>query len=133
MRHHPSKQKAYSSLPMDNARDLYPYSIVWSPLPPITWLLPFIGHTGICDGKGVIYDFAGPYTIGVGRMAFGSPTKYYKLDPSKCSSASWDEAVAEGCDVYSRRMHNIFCDNCHSHVAKCLNIMGYGTFLINDC
>jgi transmembrane protein 222 len=23
-------------------------------------------------------------------------------------------------------MHNIFCDNCHSHVAKCLNIMGYG-------
>ena len=22
-------------------------------------------------------------------------------------------------------MHNICCDNCHSHVAKCLNIMGY--------
>ena len=22
-------------------------------------------------------------------------------------------------------MHNIFFDNCHSHVAKCLNVMGY--------
>ena len=37
---------------------------VWSPLPPITWILPFIGHTGICTEDGIIYDFAGPYTIG---------------------------------------------------------------------
>ncbi len=22
----------------------------------------------------------------------------------------------------------MFCDNCHSHVAKCLNVMGYGEF-----
>ena len=22
-------------------------------------------------------------------------------------------------------MHNLFCDNCHSHVARALNIMGY--------
>ena len=22
-------------------------------------------------------------------------------------------------------MHNICCDNCHSHVAKCMNIMGF--------
>jgi large-conductance mechanosensitive channel len=28
--------------------------------------------------------------------------------------------------VYKGRMHNLFCDNCHSHVAKCLNNMGYG-------
>ena len=26
-------------------------------------------------------------------------------------------------------MHNICCDNCHSHVAKCLNIMGYSKCL----
>ena len=30
-----------------NAR--FPLSIVWTPLPGISWLLPFIGHTGICD------------------------------------------------------------------------------------
>lgn len=26
----------------------FPYSIVWTPLPLITSILPMIGHTGIC-------------------------------------------------------------------------------------
>jgi transmembrane protein 222 len=26
---------------------------------------------------------------------------------------------------YKQRMHNIFCDNCHSHVAYCLNKMEF--------
>jgi hypothetical protein len=37
----------------------YPYCIVWTPLPPITWLVPFIGHMGIATSAGIIYDFAG--------------------------------------------------------------------------
>ena len=28
------------------------FCILWSPLPFITWLLPFIGHLGIADSKG---------------------------------------------------------------------------------
>ena len=31
----------------------------------IRWLLPFIGHMGICDSEGKVHDFAGPYHIGV--------------------------------------------------------------------
>lgn len=76
-------------------KNLYPHCILWSPLPPITWILPFIGHTGISDAEGVIYDFAGPYTIGVGEMAFGNPTRYIQLDPEECSNLSWDEGVEE--------------------------------------
>lgn len=110
---------------IDNSKDIYPYCIVWSPLQPITTFLPFIGHTGIADSRGVIYDFAGPYQIGTGRMAFGSPTRYIQLDPKLCDDLNWDEALHQGCDIYSQRMHNILFDNCHSHVAKCLNIMGY--------
>lgn len=111
---------------MDHSRQRYPYCIVWSPLPLITWFLPFIGHTGIADSSGIIYDFAGPYTIGRGNFAFGAPTRYLVLDPDECRDKEWNSAIEDGCDVYSRRMHNIFCDNCHSHVAKCLNVMGYG-------
>ena len=37
----------------------------------------------------------------------------------------WDAAVEQGCDIYSHRMHNICCDNCHSHVVQCLNLMAY--------
>jgi transmembrane protein 222 len=103
----------------------FPFAIVWSPLPPITWILPFIGHTGIATSEGVIYDFAGPYTINRDNMAFGAPTRYLQLSPSQCDGLDWDSSVEEGCSVYSQRMHNLCFDNCHSHVARCLNAMGY--------
>ena len=110
---------------IDVSRQRYPYCIVWSPLPPITWFLPFIGHTGICDSEGIIWDFAGPYTIGRDRMAFGNPTRYIPLDPEMAKAMSWDEAVRDANTVYSKRMHNICWDNCHNHVAQALNAMGY--------
>jgi hypothetical protein len=113
---------------------------------------------GICDSRGVIYDFAGPYSIGEDKMAFGNATRYLQLDVRKvhancrlvstCSSNSltqsgenhtpsqvpgaiaagektemWDDAVRAGCKIYSRRVHNLCCDNCHSHVAVCLEHM----------
>ena len=80
---------------------------------------------GICDSKGVIYDFAGPYCIGVGKLAFGDPVKYLYLEKTKCVAQDWDTSVQDGNEIYSQRVHNLFCDNCHSHVAKCLNIMKY--------
>jgi hypothetical protein len=27
-------------------KQIYPYCILWSPIPLITWILPFVGHTG---------------------------------------------------------------------------------------
>ena len=54
-----------------NDDDLHPlsFTILWSPLPPITWLIPFIGHMGIANSKGIANDFQGPYTVGDrGRM-----------------------------------------------------------------
>ena len=57
---------------VNHTRQLYPYCIVWSPLGPITWFCPFIGHTGIGDSTGIIHDFAGPFSIGKGNMAFGN-------------------------------------------------------------
>lgn len=102
------------------------YSIVWSPLPVITWFFPFIGHTGICDSSGVASDFQGPYFVGDdGRMAFGAPTRAIKV-PS--APANWDETIQQANEVYRGRMHNIFCDNCHSHVAYALNAMPVTAF-----
>ena len=53
----------------------FPFSIVWTPLPLITWILPFIGHTGIALSNGIIHDFAGPYTISIDDLAFGETHK----------------------------------------------------------
>ncbi|XP_040507907.1 transmembrane protein 222 isoform X1 [Gallus gallus] len=143
---------------LDVERGRFPYCVVWTPIPVLTWLFPIIGHMGICTSTGVIRDFAGPYFVSEDNMAFGKPVKsphshrpllrvvllkenhvklnllrgvttmYWKLDPGKVYSSSpnaWDTAVHDASEEYKHRMHNLCCDNCHSHVALALNLMRY--------
>ncbi|XP_070549813.1 transmembrane protein 222-like [Ptychodera flava] len=156
-----------SSYKIDKERCRYPYSIVWTPIPCLTWILPFIGHMGICMSSGIIRDFAGPYYVSVSQflhckctnylhkalfllrallkacrvllifisselnhtkrscMAFGTPTRYLQLKPSNARKDNWDTAVLSASEEYKHRMHNLCCDNCHSHVAMALNMMQY--------
>ena len=88
----------------DPANNRYPYCITWSPLPLITWIFPFIGHTGIADSRGITYDFQGPYMIGEEYMAFGNPTRYLQLKPSKAKLQDWDQ-------VQSRRLILASCES----------------------
>ena len=60
---------------IDPDRARFPFCIVWTPLPLISWLLPFIGHTGIAMSDGVIHDFSGPYCITIDDLAFGETHK----------------------------------------------------------
>jgi len=96
----------------DNRR--FPLCIVWTPLPIISWILPFIGHMGIATSAGIIRDFAGPYYVSENEMAFGWPTRYWQLDLSKISTSAnrrevWDRAVADASDEYKTRMvHFVF-------------------------
>lgn len=110
---------------LDIPNDKYPFCIVWTPIPVLTWLFPFIGHMGIALSSGVIRDFAGSHFVSEDNMAFGRPTKYWEMDPSSCKGGvlGWDTAVTEASEIYKGRIHNLFCDNCHSHVATALNIM----------
>jgi hypothetical protein len=50
---------------VDIKRVRYPHCLVWTPIPVLTWLFPFIGHMGIARTDGVIRDFAGPYYVSV--------------------------------------------------------------------
>ena len=38
---------------------------------------------------------------------------------------AWDYAIENADREYKERMHSIFCDNCHSHVALAMNNMNY--------
>ena len=40
--------KYYAKQQNDKIHQRYPFCIVWTPLPLISYFLPFIGHTGIC-------------------------------------------------------------------------------------
>jgi hypothetical protein len=46
-------------------------------------------------------------------------------DAKQSQKQAFDVAVGKGCAVYSKRMHNLVADNCHSHTANCLMHMGY--------
>ena len=50
-----------ANMDVDKAR--FPLCITWTPLPLITWIIPSIGHVGICHSDGKIHDFAGPYFV----------------------------------------------------------------------
>ena len=86
-----------------------------------------MGHMGICMSSGTIRDFAGPYMVGEGDMAFGRPTRYLQLNPKNAAGGErgWDHGVIEASETYRHRVHNLCCDNCHSHVATALDNMRY--------
>jgi hypothetical protein len=88
----------------------YPFCLVWTPIPLITWIFPFIGHMGIATSQGLIRDFAGefvkkyfkvvessnqflgPYVVSKDDMGFAWPTRYLVLDVEKVEGGakSWD-------------------------------------------
>lgn len=82
---------------------------------------------GIALSNGVIRDFAGSYFVSEDNFGFGKPTRYIMLNPKKASQGvfGWDEAVSKASVVYGTRMHNLFWDNCHSHVGLALATMKY--------
>ena len=117
--------KSKKKLKIDNVKQRYPYCIVWTPLPCISWIIPCIGHVGICNSEGVINDFAGPYTVSVDNMAFGNPTKFVILQLTQKEFSEYDKAVEYGRKTYNGMDYNFFTNNCHSFVAHVLNKLKY--------
>ena len=63
-------------------------------------------------------------------MAFGAPTRYLEINVELLPGGAerWDAAIEEANRVYDQRIHNICCDNCHSHVSLALNKMPLEAF-----
>ncbi|CAN8066648.1 unnamed protein product [Agarophyton chilense] len=128
---------------LEDSGERHPFSVVWTTLPLISWIVPIVGHMGIADSRGVVYDFSGPFQVTVGSFMCGPAKRQWSLnvneihaninstsnsghcDEVQSSAKAYDEAVIDASKTYGKRMHNIFCDNCHSHVAKVLNLLQY--------
>ena len=76
------------------------FSIVWTPLPFISAICPWIGHVGFVDLKGNCFDFAGPYTITVNDLAFGKPYKYHSLDKKMILGEKKDALYSRASNFY---------------------------------
>ena len=120
-----SLSKRGNKYKIDKRNNRYPFCIVWTPIPCITWLLPCIGHAGICDSNGVIHDFSGPYYVSIDDMAFGNPTKFVILKLSQREFNDYDKAVQSAMIKYNKMDYNFFCNNCHSFIANALNKLKY--------
>ena len=110
---------------IDKYHQRYPFCIVWTPIPCITWLLPCIGHTGICGSDGIIRDFAAPYYVSIDDMAFGNPTKFVILQLSQKEFLDYDKALETATKNYGKMYYDFFTNNCHSFVAHFLNKLHY--------
>ncbi|PFH38714.1 transmembrane protein [Besnoitia besnoiti] len=109
--------------------DRHPYCVVWTYLPCLTTFFPFIGHVGICTAEGVVHDFAGPYFVSVDRMQFHRPMRAWRLERERMhppvDAAAYDMAIQAADTRFRETSHNLFCNNCHHHVAEALNRMAY--------
>ncbi|KAI4376983.1 hypothetical protein MLD38_014682 [Melastoma candidum] len=127
---------------IDTKKEKFPCCLVWTPLPVVSWLAPFIGHVGICREDGVILDFSGSNLVNVDDFSFGSVARYLQLDRQECcfppnlsghtckpgykhsefgTAHTWDEALQSSVRTFEHKTYNLFTCNCHSFVANCLN------------
>ncbi|CAD7969424.1 unnamed protein product [Amoebophrya sp. A25] len=119
----------------DMGKEIFPSSIVWCSLCGITWFLPMVGHMGITDESGEIYEFLGLGATKSGGLAFGPVLRYIPLNRRPSSRESedkrkmrWNDAVALGNRQCRGRGHKCLFDNCHTYVADVLNNMEYANF-----
>ncbi|CAN0857849.1 Protein REVERSION-TO-ETHYLENE SENSITIVITY1 [Linum grandiflorum] len=132
---------------IDPKKARFPCCLVWTPLPVVSWLAPFMGHVGICREDGTILDFSGSNLVTVDNFAYGAAARFLQLDRDQCcfprnraghtckhgfmhtengSAITWDDALHASTRFYETKTYNIFTCNCHSFVANCLNRVCYG-------
>ncbi|MFQ6669973.1 hypothetical protein Gotur_035015 [Gossypium turneri] len=131
---------------IDSKNSKFPCCLVWTPLPVVSWLAPFIGHVGICREDGAVLDFSVSNFVNVDGFAFGAAARYVQLDREKCcfppnmsghtckrgyqhseygTAITWDDALRSSARNFEHKSYNLFTCNSHSFVADCLNRLCY--------
>lgn len=116
-----------SKYKIDHKKRYYPFTIVWTPVPLISWLWPRAGHLGIGKSDGHVKDFAISYKVTTDSNLLGRPLKYWILDPSKAKGGieGWDKAIEETTPLFCKKKNLVLVSNCHTHVSQVLNAMEY--------
>ena len=107
------------------SKNRYPYCIVWTPIPFLTYIIPFIGQTGIANSKGIIHDYSASFFVNVDDFSFGKPTKYLQLDLNEKEKFEYDKAIEKGDLKFRTLIYNFFRNNSHMYVAYILNQIKY--------
>ncbi|KAI5079805.1 hypothetical protein GOP47_0005284 [Adiantum capillus-veneris] len=118
----------------------FPRSIVWTPLPIVSWLAPFLGHVGVCREDGIIVDFAGSYYVNIDSFAFGAAARFVHLDEQQCcfppylsghtcksgfehaqvgTALSWDDGLRSCMQHFQHKSYNPFTSYIWTDLIDC--------------
>ncbi|KAH7301386.1 hypothetical protein KP509_23G023000 [Ceratopteris richardii] len=140
-----SAEATFADFASEFSHDQFPHSIVWTPLPAVSWLAPFLGHVGVRREDGTILDFAGSYCISINNFAFGATARFFSLDRQQCcfphltghtckssykhaqtgTVLSLDDGLQNCMHHFQIKSCNPFTCTCHSFVSSFLNIVAY--------
>eukprot|EP00747_Dinoflagellata_sp_TGD_P209661 gnl/TRDRNA2_/TRDRNA2_83036_c0_seq1.p1 gnl/TRDRNA2_/TRDRNA2_83036_c0~~gnl/TRDRNA2_/TRDRNA2_83036_c0_seq1.p1 ORF type:complete len:241 (-),score=32.38 gnl/TRDRNA2_/TRDRNA2_83036_c0_seq1:98-757(-) len=115
---------------IDPSRDCFPRCIVWTIFPFCSACLPFVGHMGIGNSRGEVFEFmgGGAFRAPQGGLSFFPVTRYVQLSPRLVRRGTWDEAILTTIRKYKGVGHGACVSNCHTFVAECLAEMRYAGF-----
>jgi len=107
----------------------YPLFIVWCAIPILSDIFPFVGHVGITNSDGWIYDFIGDGTIhqsASNNLSFNRVMRVIPLNSINCKHPI-DESLRRVMMHYTRtnERYNLFGQNCHDFVGIVLNLSEY--------
>ena len=93
--------------------------VVWTTIPILSWICPFLGHAGICDSKGFLYDFQGDNFVGKNQFLFSDPKRIMNIE---CVDKEiLDQAISETVCEFSHKNYSLICSNCHLFVCEVLD------------
>lgn len=92
---------------INKAKKLFPYCVVWTHLPLISAIIPFVGHTAICSSKGIIHEFAGYHQININQLSFGPAIKYVQCKLALHEQAKWDQLIEESDTHFGKTNHHL--------------------------
>ena len=103
----------------------YKYCIIWSHIPLITFLIPFIGHSSIVNSYGFIHDFDSSYFIKIYNEEENGFSKIVYLNLDDSQKKIWDNVI-ENMDKYYKKKSFSFCGyNSFKYISNILSNIEY--------
>lgn len=99
-----------------------PYTLLWSSIPFISTIFPFLGHISVCSSNGTIHDYFSSKYISIDQLNYGSPAKIINLQLNEGEMNEWDKAIRKA-DKKFKRKNFSFCGN---------NSLKYAGYILNS-
>ena len=103
----------------------YKYCIIWSHIPLITFLMPFVGHSSIVNSYGFIHDFQSSYFIQIYNEEENGFCKIVYLNLNDSQKLIWDNIIEQIDKVYQKKSFSFCGNNSFKYISNILSIIEY--------